>query len=299
MKITNEVKIGAAAVAGIVLLFFGLQFLKGISMFSSDSSYPVAFTNVSGLDAATAVYANGYKVGSVQRIDYDFNHPERIVAVIGVDKNLRLPRGTHAEIATDLLGSVQLQLVLGPNPVDLMATGDTIAGNIQEGLMGKAAQMLPQLETMLPKLDSILGSVNRLLADTALVRALHNVDQITANLTATTAQLNRLTVALNGSVPAILNKTDATLANAQQLTGQLAGLDIAGTMQKVDATMAHMEQMTARLNDGKGTLGLMMNDETLYRRLDTTVNDADSLLNDLRKHPKRYVHFSIFGRKDK
>jgi phospholipid/cholesterol/gamma-HCH transport system substrate-binding protein len=297
--LTNEVKIALVAIAGIVILFFGLQFLKGLTMFSSDNNYYARFADVSGLSASSPVYANGYKVGVVEGINYDYRNPENIVAVIGLDSKLNLPKGTTAEISSDLLGNVKLELKFGPNPVDFIGKGDTIIGGTQQGLMAKAGNMIPQVEKMLPKLDSILVSLNTLLADPAIKNSLHNVDQITSNLTTTTHELNQLSASLNRQMPQMLTKADGVLTNTEGLTRQLGDLDFAATMNKVDATLANVQQMTAALNSKEGTLGLLMRDPSLYMNLSNTMRDADSLMIDLKAHPKRYIHFSVFGKKDK
>ena len=299
MKLTNEVKIALVAVAGIVLLFFGMNFLKGLTLTSSGSQYYAVFSDVSGLSAASPVYANGYKVGVVEAIAYDYSRPDYIVASLGLDKKLQVPKGTHAEISSDMLGNVKLELKFGSNPIDLLAVGDTIRGEMQQGLMARAGAMVPQIEAMLPKLDSILASVNTLLSDPALATSLHNVDHITASLSATSAQLQQLSTQLNRQMPQMLGKTNDVLANASAMTAKLNAVDVAATMQKVDATLANVEQMTAALNSKDGTLGLLMRDPSLYRNLNNTMRDADSLMIDLKAHPKRYVHFSIFGKKDK
>lgn len=296
---TNEVKIALVAIVAIVVLFFGMQFLKGLSFLSSGNSYYAVFDNVSGLSAASPVYANGYKVGVVEQINYDYEHPDKIVAVIGLDSKMRLARGTTAEISSDLLGNVKLELKLGSTIDGLLSEGDTIAGGTASGLMGKAAGMLPQVELLLPKLDSILASVNALLADPSIKNSLGNIDVITTNLTTTTQQLNQLTAALNSQLPQLMGKADGVLANTEGLTRQLNELDLASTMHKVDNTMANMEQVTASLNSREGTLGKLMHDPSLYNSLNATMNSADSLLVDLKLKPKRYVHFSLFGRKDK
>ena len=296
---TKEVKIALVAIAGIVILFFGMQFLKGLTLFSTDDNYYARFSDVSGLSASSPVYANGYRVGVVERIVYDYSRPDNIVAIIGLDNKLTLPKGTKAEISSDLLGNVKLELKFGPNPIDLMAKGDTIEGGLASGLMGKAAQMIPQIEVMLPKLDSILASLNTLMQDPAIKNSLHNVDDITANLSATTKQLNQLSVQLNQQVPQMVTKVDGVLTNVEGVTRQLNEMDRNATMQKVDRAMANVEQTTAKLNSNEGTLGLLMRDAELYNNMNATMQSADSLLIDLRQHPKRYVHFSVFGKKDR
>lgn len=297
--LTNEVKIALAAIAGIVILFIGMQFLKGLNLFSSADKYYARFSDISGLAASSPVYANGYRVGVVEKVLYDYNQPNNIVAVVGLDSKLSLPRGTRAEISSDLLGNVKLELKFGPNPIDLLEKGDTIEGGMENGLMGKAASMIPQVEQMLPKLDSILASLNVLLHDSAIVRSLHNVDQITANLGTTTNELSKLSTQLNQQMPQMMTKVDGVLTNTEGFTRQLNEMDLATTMQKVESTVGNLEQTTAKLNSNEGTLGLLMRDPSLYENMSATMQSADSLLIDLRQHPKRYVHFSIFGKKDK
>ena len=180
-----------------------------------------------------------------------------------------------------------------------MAKGDTIEGGTASGLMGRAAEMIPQIEVMLPKLDSILASLNTLMQDPAIKNSLHNVDDITANLSATSRELNTLSIQLNKQMPSMMAKTNGILTNAEGVTQKLNDIDIVATMQKVDRAMANVEQTTAKLNSNDGTLGLLMRDADLYNNMNATMQSADSLLIDMRQHPKRYVHFSVFGKKDK
>ena len=297
--LTKEVKIALVAIAGIVILFFGMNFLKGISLFSSDNSYHVKFKDISGLSASNPIFANGYQVGIVKSINFDYTSGNDIVVTFGVDKNLRLPKGTTAEIESDFMGNVKMNLILGGNPADVLQYGDTILGDMSQGLMAKAANLIPAVEQMLPKLDSILSSLNTLMADPALVNSVHNVQALTTSLNHSTYELNTLMAGLNKNVPALMTKANGLLDNTNQLTSNLSALDLQGTKSQVDATIANVQALTDNLNNNGGTLGLLMNDQTLYNRLTTTVQSADTLLNNLREHPKRYVHFSIFGRKDK
>jgi len=296
---TNEVKIGLVAIAGVVILFFGLSFLKGLTMFSSGNNYFARFENISGVSASSPVYANGFRVGVVERIDYDYSRPDNIVAMLGLDRQMRLPKGTTVEITSDLLGNVQLQLKMGNDMSSLLSVGDTISGAVQQSIMSKAGDMVPQVEQMLPKLDSILASLNALLADPALSSSLHNVERVTASLTSTTQQLGQLSAQLNRQVPQMMSKADGVLANTEGLTRKLGDIDFQQTMQRVDATLGNLQQTTASLNNNEGTLGLMLRDPQLYNSLNATVRSADSLLNDIKQHPKRYINVSVFGRKEK
>ncbi len=296
---TKEVKIALTAILGILVLFYGLQFLKGLSIFSNSNTYYIVFNDVSGLSASSPIYANGYKVGVVERIDYDYDSPDRIVAVAGLDKAMHIPVGSRAELASDLLGNIKINLILAGDPTQFVAVGDSIRGGLEQGMMSKVGQMMPVVERMLPKLDSIMASLNTLLADPALRNTLHNVEGMTGRLNQTSAELQTLSASLNRSVPSVVEKADGVLDNTQQLTANLSAVDIATLTAKVNQTLENVEQMTGRLNSTEGTLGLLMRDPQLYYRLSNTAASADSLLIDLKAHPKRYVHFSLFGRKDK
>ena len=296
---TKEVQIALVAIVGIVVLFFGMQFLKGLTIFSSNVKYYVRFNDISGLSSSSPVYANGFKVGVVEGVQYNYEHPDDILAVVALDRKLRLPVGTTAEIASDLLGNVKLELRLGDATAAMMAVGDTLGGDQQKGMMGKVGDMVPQIEKMLPKLDSIMASLNMLLADPAIAQSVHNVEKITADLTTTTRELNTLMGGLNKNVPSLMAKADGVLDNTGTLTKNLSEVDVAATMARVNSTLDNVEQLTARLNSKEGTVGLLLRDPGLYRNLNATMRDADSLLIDLKSHPKRYVHFSVFGKKDK
>lgn len=296
---SKEVQIALVAVAGIVVMFFGLKFLKGMTLFSSADSYYAIFDNVAGLSVSSPIYSNGFRVGVVEDVIYNYEGANEIIAKLGLNNKMRLPNGTKAEISKDLMGNVELDLILGPNSVDLMEPGDTLFGHIQQSALAKASDMLPRIQQMLPKLDSILANVNLLLSDPALSSSIHNIDQITANLSSTTNELHNLSSNLKTQVPGMIEKADNVLENTNILTKNLSDLDIAMTMAKVNNTLQNVEQMTAKLNSNEGTIGLLMRDQELYRNAVSTMGHVDSLMIDLKQHPKRYVHFSIFGRKDR
>ena len=299
MKFTKEIKIALVSIIGIIVLFFGLQFLKGLSIFSNDNSYYVSFDDATGLSESAPVYANGYRVGVVKDLDFDYSPQGKITATLGLNKQMRVPRGSHAELASDLLGNIKINLVLSDDPINMLNVGDTIKGGPELGLMSKVVDMVPAFESILPKLDSIMGSLNMLLADPALRNMLHNVEGMTANLDATSRDLRALSSSLNHDIPGLMQKADGVMENTQTLTANLSAIDVAQTMAKVDQTLKNVEQMTNKLNSNEGTLGLLMRDRQLYDNLNSTAADADSLLIDFKAHPKRYIHFSVFGKKDK
>lgn len=296
---TREAKIGLAGVVAIVLLYYGISFLKGINLLSSQNRYYVEFSNVCQLTQSSPVYADGYNIGIVRDIAYNYKNPGHVVVAIDVDPEMRIPAGSSASLETEMLGTVKMNLLLANNPRQRVEPGDTIKGDVTSGLMDAAAGMLPNIEKMLPKLDSILTAINTLMNDPALANTLHNTEQMTSNLNNTTAKLDKMM----NTLPELTNNINQVCLNAQNLTAhldeKLQGLDVEGTMLKINTTLANVEQMTNKMNSKEGTMGLLLNDAELYNNLNLTMSNAANLLGDFKAHPKRYVHFSVFGKKDK
>lgn len=297
---TKEVRIALVAIVGVIVLFTGMNFLKGIIVFSDDYTYRVILGDLSGLTNSTPVYANGYKVGIVKNIEFDYAGSGNGTTVyVGVDKKLRIPAGSKAEVESDLMGNMRLNIILGRKTEVMIEPNGIIPGRINNGTMGELADMLPAVQALLPKLDSILTSVNTLLADPAIAAMLHNAEKVSANLNTSTTQLNSMMAQLNKQLPGMMAKADNTLANTETMTSNLAQIDVAGTMANVNATLENCKQLTDKLNSAEGTIGKFLTDPSVYNNLNATMRDADSLMIDLKSHPKRYVHFSIFGKKDK
>ncbi len=292
----KEVKIGIAGVIALFLLIYGINYLKGVSLFEPTKYFYVQFENINGLAKSSPVFADGFKVGIVSDLKYDYVHPGEVVVQIDVEPSLRIPKGSTAELQSDLLGNVKLNLLLANNPREKMNYGDTIIGSVNAGALGKAAAMIPTLEKMLPKLDSIMASLNMLLADPAIPATLHNIESLTASLNNNSRQLERM---MRDDIPQLTGKLNEIGDNFATISGNLKQIDYAATMNKVDETLANVQQITAKLERQDNTVGLLLNDPSLYNNLNQTVINAASLLNDLQNHPKRYVHFSVFGKKDK
>lgn len=304
---TKEVKIALTAIVAAALLFFIINFFKGINLFSPTNHYVVRFDNVAGLTVSAPVYANGYPVGTVRSISYDYASRDRVMVDVELDDEMRIPAGTRAELASQMLGGVTMSLILGPNPADVLSPGDTVEGGVHQGAIEKLEAMMPVIETMVPKIDSILTNINRLTGDPALAATLQNAAALTADLRTTTRQLNTL---MENDVPQLTAHLNQIGANVETLSGNLAQVDVEGTVDNVNATLRDAQGFVQTMNsltqnlDSKmraddNSLGLLLSDRQLYDNLNSTVRSADSLLIDLRQHPKRYVHFSLFGRKDK
>ena len=293
---TKEVRIGIAAIIALCVLIYGINYLKGIHLFKPSSYFYVKFQNINGLTKSSPVYADGFRVGIVRELYYDYDRPGNVVAEIDVEPDLRIPKGSSAELAAEMLGGVRMNLLLANNPREKYQAGDTIPGGLNSGMMGEVGELVPQLKQMLPKLDSIMASLNTLLADPAIPATLHNIENLTANLSATSGQLQTL---MAHDIPQLTGKLNTIGDNFVTISGNLKEIDYAAAMQKVDSTLANVKMITDKLGRKDNTVGLLLNDPSLYNNLNATTANAASLLEDLRLHPKRYVHFSLFGKKDK
>ncbi len=293
----KEFKIGLAGIAALVILFCGIHYLKGINMFKPESYYLVEFENVNGLPTSSPVFANGFKVGIVRSIQYNYQKPGSVIVGIELDQKMKIPQGSRAELVTEMLGTVKMNLLLNLENKKFCAEGDTLVGIANDGILGAAEQdLLPKIQQMLPKMDSILGSLNRLLANPALENTLHNVEMLTGSLNVTSKQLDRL---MNTDISQMAENANAITSNLKIVSDNLKEVDFAFTFSKVDSTLSNVRLLTDKLNRNDNTLGLLMNDSSLYRNLNATSASAASLLQDLKDHPKRYVHFSLFGKKEK
>lgn len=294
--ITKEVKIGIAGIIALCLLVYGINYLKGIHMFKPASYFYVKFNNVNGLTKSSPVYADGFRVGIVRELYYDYDNPGNVLAEIDVEPDLRIPKGSSAELAAEMLGGVRMNLLLANNPRERYEIGDTIPGNLNNGMMEKVANMVPQIEKMMPKLDSILTSLNAVLASPAIPATLQNVQNLTASLASTSKQLQTL---MSNDIPQLTGKLNTLGDNFIVMSNNLKQIDYAAAMEKVDSTLANVRSITEKLTSKDNTIGLLLNDPRLYNNLNATTANVASLLQDLQAHPKRYVHFSLFGKKDK
>lgn len=294
--ITKEVRIGIAGIIALCVLVYGINYLKGINMFKPSSYFYVKFKNVNGLAKSSPVFADGVRVGIVRDIYYDYNQAENVVVEVELDTELRIPKGSSAELTSELMGGVRMDILLANNPREKYAIGDTIPGKLNNGMMESVAALMPQIEQMLPKLDSIMTSLNTILGDQSIPATLHSVEKMAADLEVTSGQLK---VLMGRDIPQLTGKLNTLGDNFISISDNLKKIDYANTFNEIEQTLANVKIVTEKLNSKDNTVGLLLNDPQLYNNLNATTANAASLLEDLKEHPKRYVHFSLFGKKEK
>ena len=294
---TKEAKIGLVSIVSLALLYLGINYLKGVNLFKPVNHYYVAFTNVKGVTVSSPVYVEGFKVGLVREIAYDYDTTGKITVLVSLEDKMRINKGSYITVVNSFLSGAELHIHLNTFVDDYLRSGDTIEGRIETDMMTSVQEnLLPGVERMLPKLDSILGGLQTLVNHPALTQSLTHVEQTTASLEQASRRMNQL---LANDVPVIVENLKGITANFESVSGQMKELDLVGTMQTVNATLANLKLTTDKLNSSDNSLGLLLNDRQLYDNLNGTMENASLLLLDLREHPKRYVHFSLFGSKQK
>lgn len=290
---TKEVKIGLTGVVALVVLFIGINFLKGINLFKASNTYYIEFADIKGLAKSSPVFSNGFKIGTVNDIIYNYQDPGKLLIQISVNENMRIPKGSTARLDVAVLGGCDLHLDLSKN-TEFHQVGDTIKGDDKKGLMDKAGDMVPQMEQIIGKVDTLLTTLNALIANPNLTGILNDAKGITANLNETSVQLNDL---MKNDLPQLTDKLNTVGSNVVTLTNNLNQIDIQAAMSKVDTTLNYIQLMSEKMNRKDNSLGLLLNDSSLYNNLSQTAGSANNLLIDLKENPKRYVHFSLFGKK--
>ena len=292
---TRELWIGVLGIIAIVTIYLLINFFKGINVFSTGEKYYVKFSNIGEVANTSPVFINGYKVGHVSNIIYNFNNPDEVVVELHLDNQLHMPEGSVALINTKMLGSSTISLALGKSTT-MLHPGDTIEGRMNTGAMDEAGEMIPKITAMLPNLDSILVSLNSTLANPAINSSVNNIEELTAELNTTAKLLNTV---LANDIPVATGKLVKIEDDLLKMSSQLSEVDYTKLIGSLEASLTNIEEITTALNNGEGTAGMLLKDSALYNKLNNTSEAATLLLEDLKKNPKRYVHFSVFGKKEK
>lgn len=292
MKIKKEVQIGALALVAIALGYIGLNFLKGIEVFKKTKVYYAHFDDLSGITGAAPVESSGFKVGNVRSIAFDYTRGYGATVELALNSDMRIPEGSQLKIRTNPLGGAELVLFVNPQGKTYLSEGDTIASQgAGDGLLASVSdKILPSIAGMMPTIASTLERLNVLLNDQSIDSALYGINASSQQLNGMMAGLNKA----SHTLPPILNNVGVMSANLATFSGQLSAMRLDSLVLNLQQTTAQLQQVTQQLRAKDNTAGLLLNDPSLYHRLDSLVGTADRLMHDLQENPKRYVHFSIF-----
>ena len=293
----KEFVIGLSVIVALLILFIGIEYLKGINLFKPGNFYVAKYENVAGLEIAAPVTVDGYKVGQVREINFNYEHPGKIDVLLALNKSLRIPEDSKAIIGSGLLNGAFVEIKLGKSK-KMLEVGGEIQGSMTPDMMKSLSEgLLPTVESILPKVDSLLLNLNKLVADPALAKSIQSLDGITQNIYLASGRLNAL---MNREVPSILGNAshvatnlDTITRNLSALSEQLGNLPVASTMQNVNDITSNLARFSDQLNNSKSSLGRIMNDPELYERINKVTTDIDSLILDIQKNPKRYISIKL------
>lgn len=292
----KEVLIGLIVLIAMAVLFVGIDFLKGINVFKAANYYYVSYDNVLGLAQSAPVTVNGFKVGLVRDISYEYDNPGHVLVELSLDRNLRVPKGSKAVLTTDLLGTASVALQL-TNDKENYPVGSKLEGVVPKGMMDNVSEnLLPGVAAILPKVDTLLTSINTLVSHPALVASVQRLDAMTANLEKSTRRLNALLATMPPITADIKNITgnfNNVSADMAQISSTVREMPLDSLADNLAAISANMRQLTEQLNDPNSSLGLLMNDPKLYNNLNNTVSSLDSLFVDIKRNPKRYISIKL------
>lgn len=309
MKLRYEVKIGLIAIAIISLFIWGYNFLKGKNILSSTNTYYAVYDNIDGLEEASPVSLSGFKIGVVENIKFHKKYQDKLVIRFSLSKKFNLPRGSKAIIypATLIAGkAIKLEL---SQANELHTDGDTIIGILEKDMISSLTEeLMPvknKIESLVVSMDSVLSIFDNKRRDD-LKNSLDNINSITNDLEKHLDYNNsKLAVILNNveSISSNLKNNNEQITNILEnfsnISDSLDQANIKTTILNANKTLSEFSKISYKINNGEGTIGMLINNDSLYSNLNNLAADLDSLVIDLNENPKRYVHFSLFGKKDK
>lgn len=317
MKIANETKVGILAAFSIALLIIGYNFLKGNAIFSSETILYARYSHVDGLAVSKPVLINGFQIGRVDKLQ--LQRDGSILATLKIKGKYDIPKSSIAKLeSTDLLGSKAIVMDLGSGS-EYAQDGDTLNANVQKGLLETVQPVQKKAEMIIGKMDSILTSVNSILNPNFqknVDKSFNSISATLASLESTSKKVDNLVGSEGSRISAILanveaisgnlkqnnQKISAILNNINSITDQVAAANFKQTLDNANKAVTDLQTIVGKINNGQGSLGLLVNDAKLYDNLNNASKNLDNLMIDLKANPKRYVHFSVFGggsKKDK
>ena len=291
-KLSKEVIIGVVTILSLVLLYIGINYLKGINLFKPANYYYVSCSYVKDINVSSPVFVEGFKVGLVRSIVYDFTTVNKIMLEIRLDRGMKVNKGSYVSIESTLLSGAELHIQLNKYVTEYYHPGDMLEGRFKEGMFTSVEdRILPQFADLLPKIDSILTGIQQLLNNPALSQSLTNLEKTTAQLEVASRQLNAF---LRNDVAEISSGLKETTANLSMFSNNLNRLNFEPTIDSLNTTLGYINALTLRLNSKDNSLGLLLNDSSLYKNLNQAVENASDLLIDVKQNPKKFVRFSLF-----
>lgn len=322
MKISKEFKIGIVVTCAIGLFIWGFNFLKGVELFSQKYELYAVYPKIDGLIEANPLLVNGFKVGQINKISLikDRNGIYSVLVKFLLTEDIQIPKHSIAKaVSSDLLGSKAVEIIYS-DEMEFMKSGDTLIAETEEGLKTSVSKQLAPLqkkiEGLLSSVDSVMTIVEVVLnaktrenlsksfesiklAIQSLEQTAYKLDDLMAS---EKAKISSILTKLNGLAGMLENNTgkiDNIIGNFSTLSDSLAKSNLKSAITEADKTLRELNKLVTQINAGQGTLGKLAKNDSLYNNLNKASEDLDKLMQDLRINPERYIHISVFGKRDK
>ncbi len=307
MKISKEVKTGILAILGIILFVFGFNYLKGQNLLDSSRKFFVEYDHVGGLVPATPVTINGLTVGKVKSIGFTDDGSGKLLVELMVDNDFQFSKNSTAELYdTGIIGGKAIAIIPAMDNAEAAKNNTYLKSTVKAGLTDLVTQKLNPLQE---KIESAMASADSLLInlnDVFDAKTKANLKSSVANLNSTIASFKTTSVSINKMISDNQGKLNNTLTNVDQIssnlskvTDSIAQANLGKTIEDLQSTISNFDKMLTSIEDGNGSIGKLMKDEGLYNNLEGASKQLEELLQDMKLNPKRYVHFSLFGKKAK
>ena len=305
----KELKIGLVAIITIGTLFIGVNYLKGLNVLSSSRTYYAQYENIGGLQVGSSVLVNGYKVGAVSDIDLLIENNQELLVTISIEKEFAMPSNTICKIVNqDLMGTKGISLLLG-DATDFLEVGDTLNGSIEGTLQDEVnAQILPlknKAEQLIGSMDSVMMIVTAVLnKDTreSLRNSLQSLDKTFLLMTETMIKVDSMVAVNDDRITKVVRNLESITSNLESSNGDIKNIltnfsTLSDSLAKADiaSVLKNISSITTKINNGEGSIGLLLKDDKIYDNFEKSTRELAELLEDIKRHPSRYVNFSIIG----
>ena len=305
MKFTKEVGVGILVILGTLMSVFSYNYLKGINLFEKTRTFKIVYTKVDGLSPSNPVTLNGYKIGKVQKINFNPNDTKELIVDVVIENDVKFSKTSKAELyETGLIGGKAIAIIPDYDNNVIAKSGDYLIGVVKPGLTDLVNQIMPQiqlqLEAVMKKAEIVLSNVNSLFDEKTKESLKSSIDEfgsLTNSLSETSANINDFIKDNSPNLTTTINNLNETSLKIKDISSSMSEVDLNLILTNLDSTISNLNKITHKLNQGEGTIGKLLYDDVLFKNLDDATKNLEELIEDIKLNPKRYVHFSIFGKK--
>ena len=305
MRFTKEIGIGILVILGTLMSVFSYNYLKGINLFEKTRTFKVIYTKVDGLSPSNPVTLNGYKIGKVQKINFNSNDTKELIVDIVIENEVKFSKTSKAELyETGLIGGKAIAIIPDYDNNAIAESGDYLIGSVKPGLTDLVNQIMPQiqlqLEAVMKKAGIVLSNINTLFDEETKKSLKSSIDQfasLTNSLSDTSENINDFIKDNSPNLTTTIDNLNATSLKMKDMSNSMSEVDLNLILTNLDSTISNLNNITNKLNQGEGTVGKLIYDDGLFKNLDNATKNLEELIEDIKLNPKRYVHFSIFGKK--